>query len=204
MLAFAAATTLALTRRKLLGSSAASSSASPSSTSSFSSPNVPLTPTSTTTASTSSGGGGGGGPRFQRRASIDMGSGATKLMVADVDVRTNRIVRTLYGSERLCSYSLASKQTPDGSLTDEVMEIGMRVLLELRRIARDLMAPGSLPPDTAVVPEIAAIATEVFRKAPNGAAFLARVHAETGIRVHPVTQSMEAELGFLTAAAYAK
>ena len=134
-----------------------------------------------------------------------MGSGATKLMVADVDVRTNRIVRMLYGSERLCSDSLASKQTPDGSLTAEVMEIGLHVLRELRQIAADLAAESAaLPPGTVAVPAIAAIATEVFRKAPNGPSFLARVRAETGIEVHPVTQDEEAELGFRTAVAYAK
>ena len=46
---------------------------------------------------------------------------------------------------------------------------------------------------------IAAVATAVFRKAPNGAAYVERLRREAGVPVSRISQAQEAEIGFLTA-----
>ena len=56
------------------------------------------------------------GSNIQRRASIDIGSGATKLLIADVDVSSNRVVNMLFGEERTVSFSLKG-QTANGQLS---------------------------------------------------------------------------------------
>lgn len=128
--------------------------------------------------------------RIERRASIDIGSGATKLMVADVDLTTNRVVRTLFGEERTVSFSLKGRDA-DGSLTDDIMTKGLGVLQDYRAKVDELMAmEGPQPSGPATgspsgdgggggggAPRVAAVATEVFRKAPNGLDFLHRVCA---------------------------
>lgn len=45
------------------------------------------------------------------------------------------------------------------------------------------------------------VATEVFRKASNGASFLAEVEADLGIKLSCVSQEVEGQLGYLSAAA---
>jgi hypothetical protein len=133
----------------------------------------------------------------ERRASIDVGSGATKLLVADIDAASGAIKQILYGEERVVSFSLASKSTPDNSLPENVMERGIQVLRDFQRIVASL-SPAGHPPLG-----IAAVATEVFRKAPNGRQYLGRVWRELGLDVRLVSQAVEAELGFMTAAAFA-
>ena len=120
----------------------------------------------------------------QRRAAFDIGSGATKLMIADVDVETGRLGTVVYGQEHPVSFALDWKK--HGFLSEDVQNEGLKVLHSLR--TRCLSVP-------------TAIATEVFRKAPNGAAFLARVRDEIGLTVSLVSQDDEAMLGFRTAVA---
>ena len=98
----------------------------------------------------------------QRRAAFDIGSGATKLMIADVDVETGQLGDTAHASERTVKYAFDWKT--HGVLSDAVQAEGIKVLHALRT---EVLASGC----TAYT----AVATEVFRKAPNGAAFLQRV-----------------------------
>ena len=124
----------------------------------------------------------------QRRAAFDIGSGATKLMIADVDVETGQLGDTVHASERTVKYALDWKT--HGVLSDAVQAEGIKVLHALRT---EVLASGC----TAYT----AVATEVFRKAPNGAAFLQRVRAELGLEIALVSQQEEAQIGFLTAVA---
>ena len=120
----------------------------------------------------------------QRRAAFDIGSGATKLMIADVDVETGQLGDIVHASERTVKYPY------DGVLSDAVQAEGIKVLHALRTA---VLASGC----TAYT----AVATEVFRKAPNGAAFLQRVRAELGLEIALVSQEEEAQIGFRTAVA---
>ena len=137
-----------------------------------------------------------------RRAAIDIGSGATKLLVADVDVASGRIVKILHGEERVVSFSLASKTTQDGSLPEDIMDEGIKVLKSFRAIV-DAFAIVQNTGRAHKELGIAAVATEVFRRAPNGRSYLQRVWREVCIDVRLVSQRVEAELGFMTAAAFA-
>ena len=124
----------------------------------------------------------------QRRAAFDIGSGATKLMIADVDVETGQLGDTAHASERTVKYAFDWKT--HGVLSDAVQAEGIKVLHALRT---EVLASGC----TAYT----AVATEVFRKAPNGAAFLQRVRTELGLEIALVSQEEEAQIGFLTAVA---
>jgi len=88
------------------------------------------------------------------------------------------------------SFSLDSKKSADGSLSVEIQDRGIQVLTDLLKECERLE-----------VKEMAAIATEVFRKAPNGALYLKRVKEELQLDVRVVTQEDEATLGFSTAVA---
>ena len=124
----------------------------------------------------------------QRRAAFDIGSGSTKLMIADVDVETGQLGDIVHASERTVKYAFDWKT--HGVLSDAVQAEGIKVLHALRT---EVLASGC----TAYT----AIATEVFRKAPNGAAFLQRVRAELGLEIALVSQEEEAQIGFRTAVA---
>eukprot|EP00967_Tisochrysis_lutea_P130348 scaffold225368_cov26-Tisochrysis_lutea.AAC.1 len=126
-----------------------------------------------------------------RRVALDIGSNASKCVIADVDLASGSILATLHAAEVPCSFAVAWKASPDGSLGPPVLEQGLRVLNAFARKATALGAT-----------QKAAIATEVFRKAKNGGEYLARVRDELGLHVQLVDQEMEARLGFLTAAAY--
>lgn len=128
--------------------------------------------------------------RVVRRAAIDIGSGATKLLIADVDPDAGRIIREVYGKESAVSFSLASKRHPSGELNDAVQDQGISVLRAYKATMQEYG-----------VNCCAAIATEVFRKAPNGPEFLRRVFCEVDIDARLISQTTEAELGFRTAAA---
>ena len=124
----------------------------------------------------------------QRRAAFDIGSGSTKLMIADVDVETGQLGDIVHASERTVKYAFDWKT--HGVLSDAVQAEGIKVLHALRT---KVLASGC----TAYT----AVATEVFRKAPNGAAFLQRVRAELGLEIALVSQEEEAQIGFRTAVA---
>ena len=54
------------------------------------------------------------------RAAIDLGSGSTKLLIAEVDPEARRVVREVVSLERVCSFSLSSKRNLNGELSEEV------------------------------------------------------------------------------------
>jgi exopolyphosphatase/guanosine-5'-triphosphate,3'-diphosphate pyrophosphatase len=125
----------------------------------------------------------------RRRVAFDIGSGATKCMVADVDVSEGRIVSVLFGEEIPVPFGVDWKSSSDGELSEAIQAQGLR---ELNRFARKATSLGAT--------QSAAIATEVFRKAANGPAFLARVRAELGLAVSLLPQRDEARVGYQTAA----
>lgn len=123
-----------------------------------------------------------------RRGAFDIGSGAIKLQIADVDAESGALLRVLFAHEEPVKFALDWKT--HGELSAQIQHAGMVVL-------RDMCARCSRSGVTAY----AAIATEVFRKAPNGPAYLAGLANELGLRVETVSQQEEARLGFLTAVA---
>lgn len=99
-----------------------------------------------------------------RRAAFDIGSGATKLVIADV---ANSMVRKqLFGKELPVPFGTAWKQSKDNSLSEEVQTRGLEALRGLI----DECEKHDVP-----LFARCAIATEVFRKASNGQMYLERV-----------------------------
>eukprot|EP00746_Dinoflagellata_sp_MGD_P002698 gnl/MRDRNA2_/MRDRNA2_105272_c0_seq1.p1 gnl/MRDRNA2_/MRDRNA2_105272_c0~~gnl/MRDRNA2_/MRDRNA2_105272_c0_seq1.p1 ORF type:complete len:386 (+),score=79.14 gnl/MRDRNA2_/MRDRNA2_105272_c0_seq1:132-1160(+) len=129
---------------------------------------------------------------LERRLAIDIGSGTTKLMVADVDIKRQCVVQVVLTREVPVLYGISSKQSSDGCLTEAIQQEGLKTLKEM------LAAADTLKPKC-----ITAVATEVFRRAPNGREFARRISEEVGICVSVIDQSQEAQLGLFTAAALA-
>lgn len=128
-----------------------------------------------------------------RRAAFDIGSGSTKLQCTDC-----KIVRWGNGSydyEVIPIHDVFSAEIPvqfgadlmrsgDGLLSEEIQQRGLNVFLSLKSEAKEVGAT-----------EFSAIATEVFRRASNGAEYLDRLRA-TGVPISLVSQTTEAVLGY--------
>lgn len=127
---------------------------------------------------------------LERRAALDIGSGCTKLLVADVDTANGRCVRVVTTQEVPVLYGVDLRRSADGRLSEAVQARG---LAELGRLVREAKALGSK--------RLAAVATEAFRRAPNGSEFVSRIKKEVGLEIRIIDQRLEARLGFCTAAA---
>ena len=124
-----------------------------------------------------------------RRAAFDIGSGYTKMLVADV--KDGAIVgRVVLETEVKLSYKVDAQQSADGSLSEAIQAEGLACFGQLTAKALSLGAT-----------EATGIATEIFRKAPNGEAFLERLTNATGVRITRISQEAEARLGLATAEA---
>lgn len=126
-----------------------------------------------------------------RRGAIDIGSGATKLVVADVDIngKTSVIKEIFFGEERPVGFSADYLKSPERMLSESIQSKGITTLSDFLTIGKSWN-----------VQEYSAIATEVFRKATNGDEYLAKIR-NLGIPVRVITQEEEAMLGYATGAA---
>jgi len=130
--------------------------------------------------------------RVERRAAFDIGSGTTKLLVAEVDVEAKRCVRVVFTRERPVLYGVDARRT-GGRLSEDVQQEGLAVLRSLLQDAEKAQAH-----------TVVGVATEVFRRTSNGSEYVARISEELGLPVRVVDQSVEALLGFRTAGAISK
>eukprot|EP00911_Craspedida_sp_UC1_P002299 UC1_evm2s1739 len=136
----------------------------------------------------------GGDSHLVIRAAFDVGSGKTKMDVCTVDVHRNVIVNTLYSEQIDVPFALDMLEGGAGGggggelLSEDILERGMSALVHLKARANQLGASA-----------YAGIATAVFRRATNGADFLARAETQLAIRLSVVSQAVEGEVGYLTA-----
>ena len=125
-----------------------------------------------------------------RRAAFDLGSGTTKLKVADVDRCRGRLVRVLLALDLPTPYgddvSRRSGDTP--AFRPQTIQRGLDALRTLEGRA------SALRPDA-----YAGVATAAFRHAENAPALLARIERELGIAIAVIDQASEARLGFIGA-----
>lgn len=122
-----------------------------------------------------------------RRAAFDIGSGATKLTVADVDTVSGTILKTYFSEERPCSFGTDWLKSSDNCLSELIQGKGIETLTVFKDICI-----------THQTQQYSAIATEVFRKAKNGHIFLDKVSKLLDIPIQLVSQEIEAELGYAT------
>ncbi len=126
-------------------------------------------------------------PGASRLAAIDIGSNSIRQLVADVSPDGSiRVVDEMKEAPRL-----GAGLTASGALSVEAMERSIEALVRMSTLARRAGAT-----------RIDAVATSAVRDATNGAAFLARVHATTGLEVRLLSGEDEARLSFRSALAH--
>lgn len=128
---------------------------------------------------------------IERRAAIDVGSGGTKVAIADVDNETNQIVDVLLETSFPVPYQTSLDKSDDGTFDKETKMLGLNTFKEIKEIA-----------DQYQVKKIVAIATSAFRKANNAKSFISQIKKETNIALEIIPQREEGEIAFFSALAY--
>lgn len=126
----------------------------------------------------------------ERRAAIDIGSGSTKVAIADVDNETNQIVDILIETSFSVPYQASLDRSDEGTFDKETKAMGLKVFKEIKEIT-----------DQYQVKRIVAIATSAFRKANNIKNFISVIKQETNIQVEVISQREEGEIAFFSAIA---
>lgn len=126
----------------------------------------------------------------ERRAAIDIGSGGTKVAIADIDTETNQIVQILLDHSYSVPYQASLDKSADGTFDKETKELGLKTFKEIKEIAKQYQ-----------VQKIVAIATSAFRKANNSKGFISEIEKQTKIRVQIIPQREEGEIAFFSALA---
>ncbi len=125
------------------------------------------------------------------RAAIDIGSGKIGILVAEVNIKTNKIVRVLFSDIVKLPLRLSLEKT--GEFNEEIKKNLLDILQEFKKKA------------SAYCPQsYFAIATEAFRLSKNGKEVADKIHEEFEIPVAIISQKEEGALGFLTAVNTAK
>lgn len=125
-----------------------------------------------------------------RRAAVDVGSGETKLTIADVDTETNRIVKVHYQDCKVVALRKDLATSLEGTLSKE-LEIKLLTTLKDFQTSTAKFSPD----------DWFGIGTSVFRSAKNGQQILEQIKTETGITIYLADQFEEGEIGFKSAVA---
>lgn len=125
---------------------------------------------------------------IERRAAIDIGSGTSKLVVADVDILNNRVVKVIYSDFVNVPFSDTLMENPANILDEDIYILAVENFSTLFDRARQAGAV-----------KFSAVATAAFRRASNGVDFINRLSRETHITMKIISQEDEAVLGFETA-----
>ncbi len=127
---------------------------------------------------------------IERRAAIDIGSGGTKVSIADVDTDTNQIIETIIDTSFSVPYQASLDKSADGTFDQETQNLGLKTFQDIREML-----------DQQQVQKIAAIATSAFRKSNNSKEFVSQVEHLTGIKIQIILQREEGEIAFFSALA---
>lgn len=119
------------------------------------------------------------------RAAIDIGSGATKLCVAEVDLASHKIVKILKTQNFTVPYQEQLANDKSGNFNSQVMQQGIDALKQAKIVAKKHGAEN-----------VIAVATAAFRKAHNADDYIAEIKQTTNIDVNVIDQNLEGELAF--------
>lgn len=126
----------------------------------------------------------------ERRAAIDIGSGGTKVAIADVDTESHQIIQIFLDTSFPVPYQASLDKSVDGTFDKETKAEGLKVFKVIQELA-----------DQYEVQKIVAIATSAFRKANNSKGFISEIEKETKIKVQIIPQREEGEIAFFSAMA---
>jgi exopolyphosphatase / guanosine-5'-triphosphate,3'-diphosphate pyrophosphatase len=127
---------------------------------------------------------------IERRAAIDIGSGSTKVAIANVDNETNQIIDIVLETSFPVPYQASLDKSEDGTFDKETKALGLSTFKEIKALI-----------DQYQVERIAAIATSAFRKANNSKSFISQIRKETSIQIQIISQREEGEIAFFSALA---
>ncbi len=123
-----------------------------------------------------------------RRAAIDVGSGSTKVCIAEIDCTTNQIKNVLFEGSFAAPYQSYLEIDPNLQFNAEIQEKGLATFVSIQELIAQYQ-----------VTNVVAIATEAFRKAKNGPEFAACVKEKTGIPLNVISQEDEGMIAFYSA-----
>jgi len=119
----------------------------------------------------------------KERGALDIGSGSTKFTYAKVDICKNTILKVIAKAQ----FPLKFKEHitfNNGRLRDSIfVKASQNIKAYFKSIKIDSR-------------DVRAVATEAFRQADNGEAFLDRLSQAIGVKINLITQEDEALLGF--------
>lgn len=130
---------------------------------------------------------------LERRAAFDVGSGATKLKVVELNTCSQELTQVILEEQVNVEYRDALEKDPEGNFSEQIQAEGMGALAKLQGDAR---AQGAR--------KFAGIATAAFRQAKNADGFVINIREKLGIPLRIISQSEEALLGFQAARESAK
>lgn len=119
------------------------------------------------------------------RAAIDIGMGGPKLQVAEVDLKTNKIVKVLHTQRYFVNFYDSICQSVNKQISLDAMAQGLEAFKDAVKTAHSFNTNG-----------IVAIATASFRSASNGIEFADIIQQETGVKVNVIDQNLEGILAF--------
>lgn len=122
-----------------------------------------------------------------RRAFFDIGSGTTRMIIADVDPRTSE-VKIVHEESQAVDYKLDLEVNKSENFSQEIMDKGVLALARMKWLALEKQSR-----------QFSGAATSAFRTAKNGAQFAQFITQVLGIKVAVISQEDEARLGFLAA-----
>lgn len=127
-------------------------------------------------------------PCQENRASIDIGSGTTKGLVAEVDVCQKKIVKVLFENRLPLGFNEAMEKAGKQNIPAEMTKLAIPQMQNL------LSQMNEFHPKV-----IQAVATSVFRVAKNGKEVAREISRALKIKVTVISQNEEAKLGYLSA-----
>ncbi len=127
---------------------------------------------------------------IETRAGIDMGSGTTKIQVAQVDICRHQLGKVLYEDQRALGFNDDLGKSGNNQLSAAMQQQGVTALKQMVDKARTFHPQ-----------RITGVATAVFRSAANGQQVIGQFNQQAQIQLRIITQEQEAELGFISAKA---
>ncbi|MNL06893.1 Exopolyphosphatase [compost metagenome] len=119
------------------------------------------------------------------RAAFDIGSGSTKMKVAEFNTCDNTLTKILLEDQARVNFQESLQASKDGTFSEEVRDDGLDSLRSLLEKALKQNAT-----------RFAGVATAAFRKAKNSQEFLNEVEKKLGIKAKIISQEQEALIGF--------